>query len=130
MNRAALIEMLWADSVLFVPREEFEQLLDGWEITPVYGANGLAGAVVTKEAEFHFAKFDPTYQVTRADLRRWPGELIERYGYALTRTPRHDTRQQRFNERLGFVRVGEDEYDIHYRIERLRVKESACPSQQ
>lgn len=123
MTHDQIIDRLWADSPLFLSREAFERTLEGWEIHRVEGPLGLAGVVITKGPEFHYAKFDPAYQVTRSDLRRWPGELVERYGYAITRTPKEDTRQQRFNERLGFERVGEDEYDIHYRINRFRVKD-------
>lgn len=130
MERHEIIGRLYQDSPLFYTREQFERTLDGWQIHEVYGASGIAGVVITRGPEFHFAKWDPAYQVSRADLRRWPGELIEQHGYAITRTPKYDKRQQRFNERLGFERVGEDEYDIHYRITRLRVKDTSCPSQQ
>lgn len=123
MDRAQIIDLLWDDSPLFLSREAFAEALSAWEIHLVESLNGLAGVVITKGPEFHFKKLDPSYQVTRADLRRWPGELIAKYGYAHTRTPRDDLRQQRFNERLGFRRTGEDQYDIHYRITHLRVKE-------
>lgn len=121
MTRTEIIDRLWADSELFLNREEFERRLEGWEIHEVHGVETLAGVVLTNGPEFHFVKWDPTFQVRREILRRWPGELIEKYGYAKTRTPKEDTRQQRFNERLGFERVGEDEYDIHFRITRSRI---------
>lgn len=128
MERREIIDRLYQDSPLFSAREQFEQTLDGWDIQEVHGANGIAGVVVSKGPEFHFAKWDPAYQVTREDLRRWPGELIAAHGYALTRTPKEDARQRRFNERLGFVAVGEDEYDVHYRITAFRHKEQPCLS--
>jgi hypothetical protein len=127
MTEAEIIDRLWQDSPLFLTREQFGQTLQGWEIHRVHGAAGLAGVVITKGPEFHFSKFDPHYQVTRADLARWPGDLIAKYGYALTRTPKDDTRQHRFNARLGFVKVGEDQYDIHLRITRMRGKDQSCP---
>ena len=119
MQRSAIIARLWADCPLFLTRSEFESTLEGWDIEEVRDANGLA-VVVSKGAEFHFQILDPGLQVTREHLRRWPGALIAKYGYALTRTPKDDERQVRFNERLGFVRIREDEFDVHYRIERLR----------
>ena len=121
MRRDTLLELLWAHSPLFIGREQFAKALEDWEIHELHGPNGLAVLFVVKGPEFHFAKLDADYQVTRDDLRRWPGDLIAKYGYAETRTPKHDTRQRRFNERLGFRRVGEDEHEIHYRIDKLRV---------
>lgn len=128
MTEAQIIERLWLESPLFLTRAEFEQSLQGWQIETVQGPAGVAGVVLSKGPEFHFAKFDAAFQVTREILRRWPGELIERHGYALTRTPKEDTRQRRFNERLGFQAVGEDEFDVHYRITRMRGKDQSCQS--
>lgn len=122
-----LIGKLWADSPLFLTRAEFEKTLEGWTLEPVYKDGEVAVVFVVKGPEFHFQKFDPSYQAGREILRRYPGELIARYGYALTRTPKDDTRQQRFNERCGFFRIGEDENDIHYKIDNFRIKERSCP---
>jgi hypothetical protein len=122
MDRAALLDLLWEDSPLFVTREAFEKGLEGWDLHDLHGPTGVAIIFVVKGPEFHFCKCDPAYQVTREDLRQWPGSLIERYGYAETRTPKDDTRQQRFNQRLGFVQVGEDEQHVHYRITRMRAR--------
>jgi hypothetical protein len=126
-----IIGRLWETSPLFLTREEFERSLDGWEIDPVYGVSGeVIGVFLVKGPDFHYAKFDPNYQVGRDILRRYPGELITRHGYATTKTPKDDTRQQRFNERLGFYRMGEDEYDVLYRIDKLRLRVSASPSKE
>ena len=123
-----LVGALWEHSPLFVSREEFERTLDGWTLEPVHDAAGEVAVIfVVKGPEFHFCKLDETYQATREILRRYPGELIARHGYALTRTPKEDRRQRRFNERLGFYAVGEDEHDVHYRIDKLRnTKEAGC----
>jgi hypothetical protein len=128
VTSSELIDRLWSDSPLFLTREEFEQSLAGCEFDPVVHEGATVGVFVVKGPEFHFAKWDPLHQCSRDILRRYPGELIERYGYALTRTPKDDARQRRFNERLGFCAVGEDEYDVIYRIEKLRVKEAPCQS--
>lgn len=119
-----IIGRLLEDSPLFLSRAEFEKTLEGWEIEPVHGADGVIGCFLTKGPELHFQKFDST-PVGRQHLKRL-AELIERYGYAQTRTPKDDDRMCRFNERLGFYRTGEDEFDIHYRIDRIRAKERSC----
>lgn len=111
-----LVGRLHERSPLYLTREQFEQTLVGWEIEPVEKGGRVIGVFVIRGPEFHFAKFDDT-PADRAILRKYPGALIERYGYATTKTPKEDARQLRFNERLGFYRVGEDEYDIHLRID-------------
>lgn len=120
MERAEILERLWADSPLFLTREAFEHGLQDWTFHEMHRGGRLVAVFISKGAEFHFTKWDAGYHFTRDDLREWPGGLIERYGYADTRTPKTDTRQRRFNERLGFVQIGEDEFDVHYRITRLR----------
>ncbi len=43
------------------------------------------------------------------------------FGYVETRTPKIGyERQHRLNGKLGFVRTGEDEYNVHYRLDRGR----------
>lgn len=110
--------MLYQQSPLYLTRAQFEQSLAGWEFDFVLRKdNTLALVFLVKGPEFHFAKFGNDLQVTREHLKKYPGSLLAKYGYALTKTPKTDQRQQRFNERLGFFRIGEDEFDIHYRIE-------------
>ncbi len=124
--RQTCIDLLFSQTPLFVSPEEFAKSLDGWELEPILRGDGSVWVVfVVKGPEFHFAKFgeDPARM---AELRKYPGELIARYGYALTKTPKSATRQQRFNERLGFYRVGEEDDYILYRIDHLRKKESIC----
>lgn len=126
-QRQPCIDLLFADTPLFITREQFEQSLDGWTIDPVLRPDGSIGIIwVSKGPEFHFAKFGTDIQFTKTTLKKYPGELIAQHGYALTKTPKNDTRQVRFNTRLGFYQVGEDEFDIHLRIDQLRMKEPPC----
>jgi len=125
--REQCIDLLFADTPLYLTREQFGKTLDGWDIEPVLRADGSIGIVfISRGPEFHFQKFGTDIQASRAHLKKYPGELIAQYGYATTRTPKSETRQQRFNERLGFYRVGEDEENILYRIDHLRMKEPPC----
>jgi hypothetical protein len=45
---------------------------------------------------------------------------FDAYGNVTTRTPKHETRQHRFNRAIGFVATGEDEYDVFYKLDRIR----------
>ena len=126
-DRQRCIDKLFADTPLFITRAQFEQSLEGWTLDPVLRADGSIGIIfVSKGPEFHFQKFGTDIQASRAILNKYPGEIITQHGYALTKTPKTDIRQQRFNERLGFYRVGEDEFDVHFRIDHLRKKEPPC----
>ena len=127
-TESEIIERLWKDSPLFLSLEEFTKGLQGWQLDPIQGPQGVAGVVVHKGPDFHFAKFDPLFQVGRDILKRYPGELIARYGYAQTKTPIEDERQARFNRRLGFVEVSRDDFDITFRIHRMRGQQ--CQLQQ
>jgi hypothetical protein len=115
-----IIERLWKDSFLFITRDEFEISLLGWTIDPVYSNGEVAAVFLVNGPKFHFAKFDHKLQAGKAILRKYPGELIAKYGYAETSTPKEDSRQLRFNRRLGFFVTSEDEFDFHLRIEKMR----------
>jgi hypothetical protein len=125
--RDQCIDLLFAKTPLFITREQFSQSLEGWTLDPTLRADGSVGIIfVSKGPEFHFSKFGSDIQISRQHLKRYPGDIIKQHGYALTKTPRSDTRQVRFNERIGFYRIGEDEFDVHYRIDHLRKKEPPC----
>lgn len=120
-ERAECMDLLYADTPLYLAREQFEATLEGWDFCPYFREDKTIGMVfVTKGAEFHFAKFDSAMPITRLHIRNHPGALIKSHGYALTKTPHEDTRQIRFNQRLGFFVTGEDEFYLHMRIEKLR----------
>jgi hypothetical protein len=127
MQREQLLERLWQESPFYLTREDFDASLKGWTLEPIVQDDRLAVIFVVNGPEFHFHKIAPAYQCTRETLRRFPGELIAKYGYALTKTPIEDRRQLRFNERLGFYRTGEDENFVHLRIDHLRSKPCQLP---
>lgn len=83
--------------------------LDGWEIT-----EGAYGIRISKGPEFHWL---PSGRLNKAAIRDCINPLIARYGYATTRTT--DARQRRFNERIGFYRIGELGDETLYRIDAL-----------
>lgn len=116
-----LRDILWdkAEPVLYITKDEFLQTLAEWTLKPVYLDGELAWITVQKGPEFHFQSVGRTRLMPLRMIREFLQDIIDQHGYALTKTPVEDTRQQRFNERFGFFRVGQDQYDIHYRIEHL-----------
>jgi hypothetical protein len=109
-------EHLWESvkHTLFCSEEEYYASLEGCTISSVMRGGKLVAILVYKGSEFHFVTID-NYIISHRDIIEVLSATIDKYGYVDTRTPRTDKRQQRFNERFGFVRTGEDEHDIHYR---------------
>jgi hypothetical protein len=118
-----MIGLMWeqAQKTLYIDREAFIRSLDGWALDPQYNEAGeLVCVWLTKGPQLHFATFGKPWNLTRDDIRKRLCPLIERYGHAETFTPKEDARQHRFNKLIGFVAKYEDQFYIHYKIERLR----------
>ena len=114
--------MIWRSlpSSLYISEEMFLAGLEEWDISPLEIDGDLVAAAITKGPEFHFVTFGKPWKLTRAQLRGYLMPLVEKYGCVQTKTPKEDTRQRRFNELIGFVPEGEDEYFVQYRATQLR----------
>ena len=115
-----LIDRLWekASTVLFVTKEQFVASLDGWEIEPIEIDGVVAFAILTKGPELHYDSFGTGHPIPLKLFAKRIWGVVDKYGYLITRTPKEDIRQQKINLRFGCVVTGEDEYDIHFRLER------------
>jgi hypothetical protein len=115
---SAVLDALWeqAEPQVFITREQFEHGLEGWTIEPVERDGELVGAFVTRGPELHFATFKRIAVPLRL-IRDHLEPIIARHGFVRTRTPKDAPRQQRFNELLGFVAEGEDEFFLFYRMD-------------
>lgn len=124
MTRAQAIDALWLvrSPLLFVSREAFEAGLEGWDLAPIVLDGQEIGVAMRKGPEYHFALVGRQVRIPRRLVEEQFAPQLEAYGHVITRTPKHETRQRRFNEAFGFVRTGEDALDIHYRLER-----KTCP---
>lgn len=122
IGRTDLIELLWkkAEPMFFAAKDDFIRGLINWEIYPIIEGGQIVVIVATRGPQMHFETMETGRQITRRIVRLVLEPLIAKFGYAVTKTPKEEIRQRRFNELIGFVVVGEDEYDIHYRIERVR----------
>lgn len=123
-------DLIWrqASETLFVTREQYLDHLRAYAIEPVQRDGVLIGAVLRKGPEFHFTTFGSGRPITRATIRDCLAPQLVEFGYVETRTPKlgHD-RQHRLNVKLGFVRTGEDAYNVHYRLDRGRSAERSTP---
>lgn len=97
---------------LLVDRDSFMAEAKTWTVTPVHVGGELAAIVLTKGSEIHLIKTGK-HQFTRALIRS-----VLRIGMT-TRVPSDKAASRAFVRRMGFNFIGADEYDHHYRLERL-----------
>jgi len=118
----AIEDMIWEKAAedLYIGKAEYMAQLATWEIEPVERCGTIIGAVLRRGAEFHFATFGATPRIGRDTVRDVLAPQLAQFGYVTTKTPKPETRQHRFNRAVGFVAVGEDEFNIHYRLDRDR----------
>lgn len=114
-----VIDALWAqiEPVVYITREQFVRELEQWDIEPVQIDGQLAFVTLTRGPEFHYTSFG-LGKLSIAMIRGWLEPILDRYGYATTRTPKSEPRQHRLNLRLGCTVTGEDEFFIHYRLDK------------
>lgn len=116
-----LRELVWQEAapMLFMSREQFFAHLDGWTIEPFEVDGEPAFAMLTKGAEFHLVTFKTGRRFPMKAFMKRLRTMLDEHGYATTRTPKiGEDQQHRINERFGFVPIGEDWLDIHYRLDR------------
>lgn len=119
--RRDILDRLWAvaEPTVFISKEAFVNNLDGWDITPITIDEELAFVFLVKGNALHFHTMGTGHKMTMKIIRLIFQPIIDKYGFVTTRTPKEETRQHRFNAVMGWKAVGEDEYDIHYRIDSL-----------
>lgn len=122
MERQRIIDMAWdlSEPFLFCDKEVFERGLDGWDLA-IEEVDGVPAFITCVQGPaFHIESLDAGKAVPLSRIKAFLQPIIDRYGYAETHTPRHETRQRRFNLALGFFETGCDELDVFYRIEKIR----------
>lgn len=127
MTRDEIIDLLWQHrpELLFITKEQFVSSLDGWDFDPREVDGKLAFIWMSKGPELHFAAMGARLPMSKGMLRAVLQPIIDRHGHVMVKTPKHDERQQRFNRTIGFREVGEDHYDIHFRMDRFGGDRSA-----
>lgn len=131
MNIAEIMERIWrqTEPSVFISRREFMAGLEGWDITPREIDGELVGATLVRGPEFHFISFGTRKAFPPALVADCLGPILEQHGFVRTKTPLEDTRQRRFNERIGFRVESADEYFTTFRLEKLTLhRTSPCPS--
>lgn len=122
-QREIIDELLWqqasADALFMMPREEYLAAMHEYDLEAIDHEGEPWIAFLHKGPEFHFSTLQRR-PISMKLARAMVQPIIDKHGYATTKTPKEDERQQRFNALFGFDKIGEDEFFIHYRIERIR----------
>lgn len=118
MLSAATADALWAqvEPQVFITREQFFAGLDGWDVNEIAVGGKPAFVTARRGPLFHFHSLDTGARISLRMIREFLAPIITDHGFAQTMTPKSDTRQQRFNRKLGFAVVGEDEFHMIFRI--------------
>lgn len=109
-----LYEICWNSlkAKLLVDRDSFMVEARTWAASSIKVGEELAAVVLMRAGEIHIVKLGK-HNFTRAHLR-----TVLRIGM-ITRVPTDDRESRAFVRRIGFNFIGADEYDHHYRLERL-----------
>lgn len=120
MTREEILERVWAqlEPTVYITKADYLAGLEGWEVSGHKVDGTLVCAVFRSGPEIHFTTFGHPWTMTRADVRKYVKPLFDAYGCVKTKTPKDDTRQQRFNRLMGFEVENEDEFFIHYKLTR------------
>lgn len=116
MHRDALEQKVfeYVTETLFITRSDFDRMIKSWVLKPI----GSTFIWMQRGPEVHFIRIADG----RIEPRKWlelAEGCIRTYGCIVGKVARTNTRALQFIERIGGVRTGADEYDIHIRIERL-----------
>lgn len=116
-----LFDHIWekVGPTTFLSKKEFAESIKDWCITPRYIDGELIGATLDFGAEFHFVTFGKRKPLSAALITECLQPIITRCGYVLTRTPKEDMRQRRFNELIGFSVHDEDEHYVNFIMNRI-----------
>lgn len=120
--RKQLVDRLWekAEPMAFIPKKDFVKALKNWDIRPIVEDGVLIAIVGEDGPHMHFETTGSGKPIPRRVVIDILQRIIDRHGYAVTKTPKEEERQHRFNRLIGFEVTGEDEYDVHYKITQVR----------
>jgi hypothetical protein len=98
--------------------EEFVQMLRLWSVVPLHENGQVIGGVLIKENELHVGYGEKPKASIRPYIKEILGGVIGKYGFAMTTVQTDNPAGLRFCERLGFVKLGEENGTIRLRCDR------------
>lgn len=98
--------------------EEFVQMLRLWEVVPLYENGQIIGGVLAKDNELHVGYGEKPKATIRPYIKKILGGVIDKHGFAVTTVQADNPAGVRFCERLGFVKLSEENGTIRLRCDR------------
>jgi hypothetical protein len=102
--------------------EDFELLMQGWEVIPLEQNGELLGAVITKGPELHVGYGIKPQGSIMKHIKATLVKLIDKYGFAVTTVESEYAKGLRFCKRLGFVEIAEKNGKIYLKCNKIRYK--------
>lgn len=97
---------------------EYLEAVKDWDVIPLTESGRVIGGVLIKNNEIHVGYGVKPRASIRAYIRAVLGEVIKKYGCALTQVQAENHAGLRFCERLGFVKLNAHNGTILLRCDR------------
>jgi hypothetical protein len=98
--------------------DQFFEAARDFDVVPLTEAGEVIGGVLARGREVHIGYGRKPRASIRPHLRATLGEMLRNYGYVLTSVQAENIVGLRFCERLGFVKLGEEDGKIVLRCDR------------
>ena len=89
--------------------ETFSAALKDWKVVPLSIDNEIIGGALVKGNEIHVGFGMPPKASVRAHIKQALMTVIQEHGSAVTKVASSNTKGLRFCERLGFVKLAEQD---------------------
>ena len=117
-ERALLMVYTSVKGRILMGVDQFFEAAKDYDVIPLTERGEVVGGVLIKGNEAHIGYGRKPKASIRPHLRATLGELLKTYGYVLTTVQSENIVGLRFCERLGFVKLGEEDGKIVLRCDR------------
>lgn len=97
---------------------EYIEAVKDWDVIPLTEQGEVIGGVLSKGNELHVGYGKKPRASVRPFIKQILGSALDKYGYVVTSVMVGNKAGLRVCERLGFVKIGEDDGTIRLRCDR------------
>lgn len=117
-ERALLMVYTSVKHRLSVGVDQFFEATKDFDVIPLTDSGEVIGGVLMRGKEIHVGLAKKPRATTRHYIKATLGELLKTHGHVLTMVQSENIVGLRFCERLGFVKLGEEDGKIVLRCDR------------